>query len=416
MAKLYRKVSTAIWSDAKFRSLRMQERLTHLFVLTHPYMTSIGAMRASIAGLEAELMAGEEQALREGFREGFLKLCGMGLLECDETACYVGVPKFLEHNVPESPNVVRSWEKLLEQIPECELKSLHLQRVKAFVEGLGEGFAKALPKGWCQPYPNLELELELLKNTPLPPKGGGDPPEVDESPKPDPTDDKTVQAIVEAWNATPDVPKVSKLTDKRLRAIKARLKDSGFRENWPAGLQAISRSDFCRGMKPGASWRADFDWFLKPDTLVVLLEGKYANPGGQPGTRPASAPATNAMARPTAIADAPLLEVTTEEATDPAAFDGWFARQRTFDQTDRNRQDFHALRCSVHRILRRPEVARNELNARLAMLAAGRQLAEQPRREDIDQAARDLSQLAAGPARENAPAESRDLLPIGGAA
>ena len=38
------------------------------------------------------------------------------------------------------------------------------------------------------------------------------------------------------------------------------------------------RSDFLTGRAAGADWnRFDFDWFLRPSSIVSLLEGKYDN-------------------------------------------------------------------------------------------------------------------------------------------
>jgi len=50
----YRKVDPRIWNDAKFRSLDDQGKLAFFFLLTHPHMTAIGAMRASIPGLSPQ--------------------------------------------------------------------------------------------------------------------------------------------------------------------------------------------------------------------------------------------------------------------------------------------------------------------------------------------------------------------------
>ncbi len=54
----------------------------------------------------------------------------------------------------------------------------------------------------------------------------------------------------------------------------ARLKSSGW--TWQEALQRLAESEFCQGGgKDG--WRADIDWFLRPDTVARILEGKYDN-------------------------------------------------------------------------------------------------------------------------------------------
>ena len=53
----YRKIDPRIWNDEAFRALSDRGKLVFLFILTHPHMTSLGAMRASTLGLAAELVA-----------------------------------------------------------------------------------------------------------------------------------------------------------------------------------------------------------------------------------------------------------------------------------------------------------------------------------------------------------------------
>ena len=135
----YRKVDPRIWNDEKFNDLSRDGKLAFLFVLTHPHLTSIGAMRASFAGLAAELGV-DAKAFREAF--------GKGLLAADEKACFVGLPNYVRYNRPESPNVVRHWAEASDCVPECEEKRLQLQRLKAFAEALGKAFAEAFAEAF----------------------------------------------------------------------------------------------------------------------------------------------------------------------------------------------------------------------------------------------------------------------------
>lgn len=151
----YRKVDTRVWNDAKFRTLSADAKLIFLFLLTHPAMTSLGAMRATIPGMAAEL-----GTLSKGFGEGFGELSRKGFVECDETASFVALRNFLKYNGPENPNVVKSWESALDLIPECAMKALVLQRAVACVDALGETFSKGLPIPFRKGMPNQEQEQE----------------------------------------------------------------------------------------------------------------------------------------------------------------------------------------------------------------------------------------------------------------
>jgi hypothetical protein len=147
----YAKVDRRIWNDARFRSLTEKGKLVFLFLLTHPNLTMLGAMRASEAGLAAELEMSPE-AFREAFREALLK----GLIKHDPRASFLWLPNFSKYNKPESPNVVKSWPDAFDLIPECSLKYELFEQLKVFVKGLseafGQAFIEAFPKGYAKDY------------------------------------------------------------------------------------------------------------------------------------------------------------------------------------------------------------------------------------------------------------------------
>ncbi len=151
----YRKIDSRIWNDEKFCSLTDQGKLCFFYILTHPHMTSLGAMRSSIPGLASEI-CWAEKAFREAFGEAFRK----GMLEIDEKSSFIGVPNFLKYNGPESPNVVKSWAASLDLIPECKAKTQLIERVKGFLEALPKAFREALPEAFAKGMPNPEQEQE----------------------------------------------------------------------------------------------------------------------------------------------------------------------------------------------------------------------------------------------------------------
>ena len=159
----YRKIDPRMWNDEKFRSLSMEGKLAFVLLLTHPHMTALGAMRATIPGLAAEL--GDPKAFGEAFREVFAK----GLAKHDEKASCVYLPRFLKYNKPESPNVIKAWVHCIDLIPECGLKNEVIQEVKDYAEALPEAFGKALPEAFAKamPYQEQEQEQEQKEKTPF---------------------------------------------------------------------------------------------------------------------------------------------------------------------------------------------------------------------------------------------------------
>lgn len=163
MAK-YRKVDSRIWNDEKFRSLSDSAKLVFFMLLTHPHMTSIGAMRHTIPGMASE-MGWTAKAFSEAFAEALSK----GMAKHDEAACFVWLPKFITYNQPENPNVLKGWESALDLLPECALKNELIHAVKDFAEGLTEAFHKALPEAFRKGMPKQEQEQEQEIKGPQPP-------------------------------------------------------------------------------------------------------------------------------------------------------------------------------------------------------------------------------------------------------
>jgi len=102
---------------------------------------------------------------------------------------------------------------------------------------------------------------------------------------------KLAAQIVAAWNSFENLPKVRNVSSSRAKGIATRLKDKFFAENWEQVIAKISASDFCTGRVVGQNpWLASFDWLIKPDTAVRVMEGKYDNRGGKK-----AGPSDNAM-------------------------------------------------------------------------------------------------------------------------
>lgn len=93
MASRYRKIDPRIWNDEKFRTLSDDGKLVFLFLLTHPHMTALGAMRGIFPGLAAELdwstrrfvSAAQESISRE-------------IVDLNGKASWIGIPNFLRYN------------------------------------------------------------------------------------------------------------------------------------------------------------------------------------------------------------------------------------------------------------------------------------------------------------------------------
>ena len=80
--------------------------------------------------------------------------------------------------------------------------------------------------------------------------------------------------LIDLWNGIPDVQHCRDATAKRIAAFRQRSKSDKWTQGVRPALDRVARSSFCRG-RGKEGWIADIDWFLKPDTLTRILEGKY---------------------------------------------------------------------------------------------------------------------------------------------
>ena len=153
----YRKIDTRILLDKKFNALTNNARLVLFHLLVHLNLTSLGAMRASIPGLADELNWEVSQ-----FEQTLLELCQQGMVHYDKSARFLWLPNFLKYNVPESPNVIKSWETALSYLPECELRDALILHAKQFVLGLSHPFQEALPVCFQQNHSASENVVEEI--------------------------------------------------------------------------------------------------------------------------------------------------------------------------------------------------------------------------------------------------------------
>jgi len=83
-----------------------------------------------------------------------------------------------------------------------------------------------------------------------------------------------INQVAEEWNMIEGVRRVSKVTNSRADKLRARLKDPWWREHWREAMARIANNTALKGHND-RNWRANIDWFLRPDTVAKIIEGQY---------------------------------------------------------------------------------------------------------------------------------------------
>lgn len=282
----YRKIDPRIWNDEKFRGLSDNGKLAFLFLLTHPHMTSLGAMRATVGGL-AEELGWSSEAFREAFQEALSK----AMAEHDSEARMIALPNFIRYNPPESPNVIKAWVGSLDLLPECMLKTRVVTRAKALAEGLGEAFAKALPEAFAKAMPYQEQEQKQEQSKHLSDDKCSDQalPRITKSIVQIP--ECPHQEIIALYREhLPDLPQPRAWEGQRANNLKARWRWILTTKNSQGFLYATDRTtglDFFRryfryvGLSSfltgrDGKWRGcNLAWLVKAENFAKVLEGQY---------------------------------------------------------------------------------------------------------------------------------------------
>lgn len=99
-------------------------------------------------------------------------------------------------------------------------------------------------------------------------------------PAPEKSKQTEAQKIVDLFNSiVVSLPKVTALTKTRKDNIKRRLRDFGA-DNIEMVFRKTEASDFLCGRVK--TWQAGFDWVIKPENFVKIMEGNYDNKTEQP--------------------------------------------------------------------------------------------------------------------------------------
>ncbi len=81
----------------------------------------------------------------------------------------------------------------------------------------------------------------------------------------------------ELWNS--EVKKLSKIRGcnaNRVKHARARWKENPDKDYWKEIIQKLEGSEFCTG-KNNHNWKANFDFLIRPDAHLKIMEGKYDN-------------------------------------------------------------------------------------------------------------------------------------------
>jgi hypothetical protein len=236
----YRHVSPFMWGDRNFIKLSHAEpnaQTLWVYLLTGPHTTALPGL--SVAGPRqlAEALGWPY----EQFAPCLEEITSKDMAWVDRTARVIAVANAPRYDPPASPNVVKYWRKLYEEVPDCEVKTRYRLRLQAFLRGFGRSFAEAFSR-----------RVIVTQRDPSP------------NPVPDPVPDP-----------------IPRPEDQNHRAQKPRAEAEppGFADFWQAyprkvgkgaALKAYRKAAAeCEAIKRALEWQADSADHLKRETKFI---------------------------------------------------------------------------------------------------------------------------------------------------
>ena len=278
---IYRKVHVSMWRRGSFTQLSAPEpngQFLWLWLLTGPLTMPIpGIIPAGKAAIAEEL--GWKQ---KDFLTAFQEIVDEGMIYYSWDDRLLWLPQGLEHNPPESTNVIRSWASHWQLVPECTLKHLIYKNyreyfeqayetdawVARFVQTCGRNFEHLYQEG----YPDQSFDGLNVCETPKKDEEGTQ--SKDTMPQV-PYDD-----LMDMWNERFDktkVPNIEVIRHTRQKHVSARWKEYPDLDWWEGYFEKILASDFLCGRLADRDFVCSFDWVIKPSNLLKVLEGNYDN-------------------------------------------------------------------------------------------------------------------------------------------
>ena len=247
-----RVIKPKFWDDAKIGRLTRDARL--LYIGLWNFSDDIGVVIGNSIWLKSKIFPYDQIQIQQ-FEKWMNELVinGFICLLSYKGERFIYLPNFTQHQVINKPN----YEDL--NIP----KSL-IDNAKDEITEQSRNTTVSFTEQYVT---KIEREEEYPPYNS--PQGEEVPSESDES------DKINYNALMDTFNKMFEgkLPKITAMTDKRKKAVKARSSEHGKKAIMDV-LDNVCQSSFLLGHN-NQNWSCDFDWIFRPTNFIKILEGNY---------------------------------------------------------------------------------------------------------------------------------------------
>lgn len=249
-----RVIKPKFWDDAKIGRLTRDARL--LYIGLWNFSDDIGVVIGNSIWLKSKIFSYDQIQIQQ-FEKWMNELVinGFICLLSYKGERFIYLPNFTRHQVINKPN----YEDL--NIP----KSL-IDNAKDEITEQSRNTTVSFTEQYVT---KIEIEREEEYPPYNSPQGEEVPSESDES------DKINYNALMDTFNKMFEgkLPKITAMTDKRKKAVKARSSEHGKKAIMDV-LDNVCQSSFLLGHN-NQNWSCDFDWIFRPTNFIKILEGNY---------------------------------------------------------------------------------------------------------------------------------------------
>lgn len=302
----FRKIHTEFWTDAKvLEEMTPEDRYFYLYILTNSHTTQIGIYPISkkIMGFELGYSMESINSLMERF-ENHHKL-----IRYNKDTRELAIMNWGEYNLNRGGKPMEDCvKKELSEVKDISLipsvaENIPCESLKKLFDSYNPDINDNKQILNIEPaYEELELQIieqdfeknEIIKEcsnlepfddtSTIRTTSRGQEEDKEEDKDKDKDKDKEnryecrnkLQPVMDSWNKLNLQKLVNiKPSSTRYTLLNARIKEYGL-DSVLQAIDMINKSDFLRGQNK-TSWVITFDWFIKPNNFIKVLEGNYKN-------------------------------------------------------------------------------------------------------------------------------------------
>lgn len=249
-----RVIKPKFWDDAKIGRLTRDARL--LYIGLWNFSDDIGVVIGNSIWLKSKIFPYDQIQIQQ-FEKWMNELVinGFICLLSYKGERFIYLPNFTRHQVINKPN----YEDL-------NIPKLLIDNTKDKITEQSRNTTVSFTEQYVTKIEREEEEEYPPYNSP---QGEEVPSESDES------DKINYNALMDMFNKMFEgkLPKITAMTDKRKKAVKARSSEHGKKAIMDV-LDNVCQSPFLLGHN-NQNWSCDFDWIFRPTNFIKILEGNY---------------------------------------------------------------------------------------------------------------------------------------------